>query len=189
MSLLGYMLMMLPTLLIILAFNKYIPDPYDSPEYCLVWPWLICLLIFFLLNKLTEPFKNLDKMNYKILGKAMGYMFMPTLGVLLMLLVGFCDPIAMWTFIKSTCFWAVAIRIILFIAEVVLILVMYDHFMEKEIMANADKYASSKPAGKVDANSEFRTRSCFGSANYNDTVEIYNTEDDSIKVIKLVKKA
>lgn len=60
-------------------------------------------------------------------------MFLPTLGVLLMLLVGFFDPLAMWNFIKSDTFWAVFIRVILFIAEITLIVLMYFHYLNLEI--------------------------------------------------------
>lgn len=72
-------------------------------------------------------------MNVKILGKAMGFMFLPTFGVLLVLLVGFFDPIAMWTFIKSDSGWAIFIRVVLLIAEIALVLIMYFRYLEKEL--------------------------------------------------------
>lgn len=69
-------------------------------------------------------------MNYKLLGKAMSFMFLPTLGVLIILLVGFFDPIAMWIFIKSNDGWAVFTRVVLLIAEIALITSLYFHYLE-----------------------------------------------------------
>jgi len=69
-------------------------------------------------------------MNYKLLGKAMSFMFLPTLGILIILLVGFFDPIAMWIFIKSNDGWAVFTRVVLLIAEIALITSLYFHYLE-----------------------------------------------------------
>lgn len=126
-------------------------------------------------------------MDFKILGKAMGYMFMPTLGVLLMLLVGFFDPIAMWNFIKSDNGWAIVIRVVLFLAETGLIYVMYQHFLKKDIIENAETYISGKPDKACNAGDDFDDY-CFKGSRYDDFIEIYNTEKEAIKVVKLVKK-
>lgn len=81
-------------------------------------------------------------MNYKLLGKAMSFMFLPTLGVLIILLVGFFDPIAMWLFIKSNDGWAVFTRVVLLIAEIALITSLYFHYLEdykKQNIAQEEK--------------------------------------------------
>ena len=70
----------------------------------------------------------------KILGKAMGFMFLPTLGVLTMLLVGFFDPVAMWTFIKSDNGWAIFTRLVVFLIEVGLITGLYYHYKNEEFI-------------------------------------------------------
>ena len=88
---------------------------YAEGEFIIVWPALLYLLphdfIKYTNNYLNK--NNLKQMNFKILGKAMGFMFLPTLGVLLMLLVGFFDPIQMWNWIKSDSAWAIIVRILI----------------------------------------------------------------------------
>lgn len=73
-------------------------------------------------------------MNIKLLIKAMSFMFIPTLSVLLMLLVGFFDPIALWQFIKSDSGWAILIRVLLFVIEIGLVAIMYYRYEEEEEM-------------------------------------------------------
>lgn len=70
--------------------------------------------------------------NFRVLLKAMSFMFLPTLGVLLMLVVGFFDPVAMWNWIKSDNGWAIFTRIALFLAEIGLITVLYFYYFDKE---------------------------------------------------------
>ena len=105
---------------------------YDDFLWVAAFP-IIPLSILYRKQKLTQ-FKNMD---LKILGKAMGFMFLPTLGVLLMLLVGFFDPIAMWTFIKSDSGWAITVRLIISLAEIILVAIMYDHYNTEEARKKA----------------------------------------------------
>lgn len=175
--------------------NDWWPQKYSRfGEYDNEFGWLLAYpiipflllkdLIIFLINKLKQT-----QMNLRILGKAMGYMFMPTLGVLLMLLVGFFDPWAMWEFIKSNSFWAILIRIILFLAEIILIAVMYSHFEEKEILENGEKYIKGKASKTFQGNNDFDDGAFGQNCRYDDNIEVYPTEDEFIKVIKLIKKA
>jgi len=97
--------------------------------YPLLTVFLLRDLVIYINNRLTK--NNLKQMNLKILMKAMSFMFLPTLGVLLMLLVGFFDPIMLWTWIKSPSGWAVFTRILLFILEIGLIALMYFHYLEE----------------------------------------------------------
>lgn len=118
------------------------------PLYMLAWPLLPILLlrdlILYINNYLTK--NNLKQMNLKILGKAMGFMFLPTLGVLLMLLVGFFDPIMLWTWIKSPSGWAIFTRVLLFLLETGLVILMYFHYLKEE---NHNKYIAECDDVKV----------------------------------------
>ena len=118
------------------------------PLWIFAWPLLPILLlrdlILYINNYLTK--NNLKQMNLKILGKAMGFMFLPTLGVLLMLLVGFFDPIILWTWIKSPSGWAIFTRVLLFLLETGLVILMYFHYLEEE---NHNKYIAECDDVKV----------------------------------------
>lgn len=100
--------------------------------------------------------------NLKILGRAMGFMFLPTLGVLVMLLVGFFDPVAMWTFIKSDNGWAVFTRLFIFLSEAVLVYVMYSIYISEE---KTKKLA-------LELGVELGDTSSIGK--YTDTYELFN---------------
>ena len=113
-------------------------------------------------------------MNLKILGKAMGFMFLPTLGVLLMLLVGFFDPIMLWTWIKSPSGWAVFTRVVLFLLETGLVILMYFYYLEEE---NRNKLKSEY---KIDSSSEIQV------SKYTDVYEVFKdkTSSDSYNYYK-----
>ena len=146
------------------------------PLYILAWPLLPILLlrdlILYINNYLTK--NNLKQMNLKILGKAMGFMFLPTLGVLLMLLVGFFDPIMLWTWIKSPSGWAVFTRVVLFLLETGLVILMYFHYLEEE---NRSKYiaecddikvnrSNKKSIYGIDTVHELFSKSKYSSSSY-----------------------
>ena len=139
------------------------------PLYILAWPLLPILLlrdlILYINNYLTK--NNLKQMNLKILGKAMGFMFLPTLGVLLMLLVGFFDPIMLWTWIKSPSGWAVFTRVVLFLLETGLVILMYFYYLEEE---NKNKLKSEC---KIDLSSEKQV------SKYTDVYEVFNDKTSS----------
>ena len=139
------------------------------PLYILAWPLLPIFLfrdlILYINNYLTK--NNLKQMNLKILGKAMGFMFLPTLGVLLMLLVGFFDPIMLWTWIKSPSGWAVFTRVVLFLLETGLVILMYFYYLEEE---NKNKLKSEC---KIDLSSEKQV------SKYTDVYEVFNDKTSS----------
>ena len=139
------------------------------PLYMFVWPLLPILLlrdlILYINNYLTK--NNLKQMNLKILGKAMGFVFLPTLGVLLMLLVGFFDPIMLWTWIKSPSGWAVFTRVVLFLLETGLVILMYFYYLEEE---NKNKLKSEC---KIDPSSEKQVNK------YTDVYEVFNDKTSS----------
>jgi hypothetical protein len=128
--------------------------------------------------------------NIKILFKAMSFMFLPTLAVLTLLLVGFFDPIAMWTFIKSDSGGAVIIRIILFLAEVSLVWYFYYKYLQEDMILEAQKdveeFLKGRPFKTMKAYSDL---GCIKSHwKSSDSCEIYNTPDKNIVIIKLISK-
>lgn len=78
-------------------------------------------------------------MNYKILLKAMGLMFLPTLSVLFIMLVGFFDFTAMKDFITSNSGWAIFLRILLVLLEVVCVVYLYLHYSKEDLIKNPKK--------------------------------------------------
>lgn len=126
-------------------------------------------------------------MNLKVLGKAMGFMFLPTLGVLLMLVVGFFDPMAMWNWIKSNDAWAIFVRIVLFIAEVGLVVVMYFYYLDEEIK-NAALKGTKGQFAYMTRNYRTELREVFGNSSSDDHFKIFETESSNVRVIELIKK-
>lgn len=108
------------------VITDMLPDKYDSAKQMLLWP--ITLFVSITKSKITNNYsitKNSKRMNLKILFKAMSFMFLPTLGVMLLLLVGFWSATDLWKFIISDTGGAITIRILLFIAECGLVIGMY----------------------------------------------------------------
>lgn len=139
------------------------------PLWIFAWPllpiFLLRDLILYINNYLTK--NNLKQMNLKILGKAMGFMFLPTLGVLLMLLVGFFDPIMLWTWIKSPSGWAVFTRVVLFLLETGLVILMYFYYLEE------DSKNKLKSECKIDLSSEKQV------SKYTDIYEVFSDKTSS----------
>lgn len=128
--------------------------------------------------------------NIKILFKAMSFMFLPTLAVLTLLLVGFFDPIAMWTFIKSNSGGAVTIRIILFLAEISLVWHFYYKYQQEDIILEAQKdveeFLKGRPFKTMRASYDLEDiKSHWRSS---DSCEIYNTPNKNIVIIKLISE-
>lgn len=121
----------------------------------------------------------------KILGKAMGFMFLPTLGVLTMLLVGFFDPVAMWTFIKSDNGWAVFTRLIVFLIEVGLVTGLYHYYKYEERIKGYFKTKDSIQRERIDKDTTVRYM--FNNQGYHDDHKIYRTEDDNIVLVERIK--
>ena len=130
---------------------EILPNRFDKSKYSLLYPAIPFILSYDLFKKFKNYLlkNNLNQMNIKILLKAMSFMFLPTFAVLLILLVGFFDPIALWTFIKSDSGWAITVRVLLFLAEIILVAILYFDYLEKENQANLLKEVSDvTKAGK-----------------------------------------
>lgn len=128
-SILGYLIGCL--IWVIIASHLDYHSPYKNDKFIFSYPIVPFLLLCDLIKYLH--LKNKSKsMNFKILGKAMSFLFLPTLGVLLLLLVGFWDPIALWNFIKSNSGGAIFVRVLLFIIETGLVITMYFYYLDKD---------------------------------------------------------
>ena len=160
--------------------NDYMPKNYAGLGSGLIWPISITML---LINYLKT--KQFNKMNYKILGKAMGFMFAPTLGILLMLLVGFFDPIAMWTFIKSDTAGAVITRLVMFVLEVGFVIGLYISYMEEEAKTIAiNRINSGNLDNSVGSKISYLTncKDFFGTSN--GEFYIHSTEFKNVIIIE-----
>ena len=120
--------------------------------------------------------------NLRLLGKAMGFMFLPTLGILTALLVGFFDPIAMWTFIKSNDSWAIFIRLVILITEIVIVAIMYGIYKSDEktkgLLESQDGLTS-----KTVAYNNYVYYS-FDDASSKDTYTLYYSDNKNVVVLK-----
>ena len=113
---------------------------------------------------------------------AMGFMFLPTLGILAVLLVGFFDPIAMWTFIKSNDSWAIFIRLVILITEIVIVAIMYGIYKSDEktkgLLESQDGLTS-----KTVAYNNYVYYS-FDDASSEDTYTLYYSDNKNVVVLK-----
>ena len=162
---------------------------FAKTQYIFLYPIIPFIYLYQYLNKYNNYLNknNLKQMDLKILGKAMGFMFFPTLGVLLMLLVGFFDPIAMWTWIKSDSGWAVFTRIIIFLIETGLVTALYFDYLEKdkiEKINSENKVIDKQKEVRYDQN----IRYLFSDTNYEHKYYLHQTEDPQIVLVKQVKK-
>lgn len=162
---------------------------FAKTQYIFLYPIIPFIYLYQYLNKYNNYLNknNLKQMDLKILGKAMGFMFFPTLGVLLMLLVGFFDPIAMWAWIKSDSGWAVFTRIIIFLIETGLVTALYFDYLEKdkiEKINNDNKVIDKQKEIRYDQD----IRYLFSDTNYEHNYYFHQTENPQIVLVKQVKK-
>jgi len=163
---------------------------YLKDHYVILYPIIPFHFTYHIIKNYHKRLKH-TKMNLKILMKAMSFMFLPTLGVLAMLLVGFFDPIALWDFIKGNTAGAVIIRVLLFIAELVLVGIMYEKYMGEEKEQNIIKSASSLTDDNAfdESGDQYLYRMWHDSGRSSDyKFERYKTEDNNIVIIKRIKK-
>lgn len=162
---------------------------FAKTQYIFLYPIIPFIYLYQYLNKYNNYLNknNLKQMDLKILGKAMGFMFFPTLGVLLMLLVGFFDPIAMWAWIKSDSGWAVFTRIIIFLIETGLVTALYFDYLEKDKIEKIN--SENKVIGKQkEIRYDQDIRYLFSDTNYEHKYYFHQTENPQIVLVKQVKK-
>ena len=122
-------------------------------------------------------------MNLRALGRALGFMFLPTFAILVVLIVGFFNPVAMWTWIKSNDGWAIFTRVAMLLAEIVLVVILYFQYLREEIMeaANNKKFDQSR-ANAVSWNKD--VYDLFNNRSSDDYYFCYKTKDPDIVIVE-----
>lgn len=80
----------------------------------------------------------------RVLLKAMSFMFMPTLAVLVLLFLWFLDWTQFKDFITSNGAGAGALRIFMTFVEMVFIVVMYNHYLKEDVALHPEDYDDNK---------------------------------------------
>lgn len=80
----------------------------------------------------------------RVLLKAMSFMFMPTLAVLVLLFLWFLDWTQFKAFITSNGAGAGALRIFMTFVEMVFIVVMYNHYLKEDVALHPEDYDDNK---------------------------------------------
>jgi hypothetical protein len=77
-------------------------------------------------------------MKTKILLKALRFSLLPTIVTILLILVGFFSFTETLNFVTSNSSGAILTRVALFIAEIVLVIVMYRYYEKEDVINNAE---------------------------------------------------
>jgi hypothetical protein len=121
-------------------------------------------------------------MKTKALLKALKFMCLPTLAVLLLLFFGFFSISATIAFISSTAAFAVILRVLLVIAEIVLVVYMYHQYLDEEIVKEVAKTRHGLSCTERTGYTELQQ---LFSMNRGGSLYIYDTESPHVKVIEL----
>lgn len=151
---------------------------------------VIIVYMYFLLDSfkglIKLPKLNLTNMKTKYLFQALRFACLPTLSVLMLLFFGFFSISKTLEFISSNDGLAIAIRVLLFIAEVGLILSMYDYY--KKIGEREEVLGSGEKSG-VGINVSSRTYvHDIGHWSYDDKFIMYATTNKDMVLIERISK-
>ena len=75
----------------------------------------------------------------KALLRAMSFLFVPTLAILSVILVGFFSWTKFVAFMTSSTTEAILVRVIMLISEITLVIIMYFHYIKEEIVKKSEK--------------------------------------------------
>jgi len=129
-------------------------------------------------------------MNTKALMKALSFMFLPTLGVLLLLLVIFMDPITMVEWLFSDNGWAGFLRFVLLVAEITLIIILYNKHYRKAIIDEvATKLGGIIGTEQRNVNYGSAVKYCFSTTKYDDYYTLEDTKYTNIVIVRRVALA
>lgn len=177
-------LLLLSSILYIFGNDKFIY--YITPVEGELWD-----LPEEIINKLSTL--KYKRMKTKYLFQALKFACLPTLSVLLLIVCGFFSITKALDWISSDSGFAIALRIILVLAEIALVVIMYFNY-EEEGEEQAKKLAkeqllnnpSPSNNGNVISN---RREVCelFGRSNYNDTstYTLFTTKDSNILMLQI----
>lgn len=124
-------------------------------------------------------------MKIKILLKALRFSLLPTLVTILLILVGFFSFTETLNFVTSNSGWAIFTRIALFIAEVLLVIIMYRVYENDELFNSENPEEYGIPFREVKGNESMRD---FTNATYDSRFNIYKTKKSYIYIIEKITK-
>lgn len=137
-----------------------------------------------LLNGLKKTYKNLKIMKLKAFTKALQYAFIPTAALLILLFFAFFDVSDTIDFISSNQGGAIALRIIAFVLEVVLVTILYFRNLKEIIVEEGIKNLKSKRKA-IYPNSDMRD---LLQGSRDDDYYVYDTDHPKMKIIERVTK-
>lgn len=152
---------------------NYKPIDFILEDY---WDWINDL------NEISDLKinSNLKQMKIKYLFQALKFACLPTLSILVLLFCGFFSISKTIDFISSDSGWAIALRVLLVIAEIVLIIVMYLQYEKEGIF---EEGGSRRKNGYTISSG--RSVSDLGAGwRYNDIFKSYSTSNDNIIIIE-----
>lgn len=120
-------------------------------------------------------------MKVKAFMMALKFACLPTLSLLILLFFGFFSISKTIDFIASNNGWAVFLRILCVVMEIVLIWFMYDKYLKEESLKTAGKIVSSGDEVRMDK----EICRCFGDTyNSKNKYYVHRTEHSDVIVIK-----
>lgn len=128
-------------------------------------------------------------MNTKALVRAMGFMFIPTFSVLVLIFFWFLSWSEFVAFITSKSGWAGFLRIVLLLAEICLVWYFYDKYNQQDVIQSATD-ADIREMKKVDSNSRTYTVNVNMQrliGHERGDYEIYRTTASNIFILKAEK--
>ena len=125
-------------------------------------------------------------MNTKILLKSLKFSLLPTLITFSLLLLGFMSFENALAFLTAQTFWPIVVRILLFVAEIVLIFIMYKHYEEEEFRQNIT--TDDKKGDRISYSSY--VGNLFDSfSSSRDELKVYKTKNSKLLLIEHIKNS
>lgn len=121
-------------------------------------------------------------MKTKAFLKALKFMCLQTLSVFVLLFFGFFSITATIAFITSNEGLAIALRVILVIAEIGLVVYMYFHYLQEESVKTHVKTRHGLTYKEMNGYTDLQH--LFSNAGGNSTINVYNTESGNVKVVE-----
>lgn len=123
--------------------------------------------------------------NYKVLLKAISFMFLPTISILFVVFIGFFSITDFINFITAKSGGAIFLRVVLVLVEIIFVYVMYKHYYKLDVIKNKDNYI--KEGNVIKNQSSTYVERFFKSENsIGLKFKSYATDNENIVVIEKV---
>ncbi len=123
--------------------------------------------------------------NYKVLLKAISFMFLPTISILFVVFIGFFSITDFISFITAKSGGAIFLRVVLVLAEIIFVCVMYNHYYKLDVIKNKDNYI--KEGNIINYTTSTYVERFFKSGNSSGRkFKSYATDNENIVVIEKV---